>query len=97
MKPPTRERISRFSPSIYLTYAAGWVMKIWREEPFSSGVNFVPGHNQIDRDIGATVQRFVNHPVSPLDLARAVMELERVNAVEMLDMQGFGEKLTRQP
>jgi hypothetical protein len=95
MKPPQRERVSRFSPSIYLSYAAGWVMRIWREEDMSTYNNYVPGHTQADRDIAATVQRFVNHPVTQLDLAKAVLELERVNAVEIVDMAGFGEKVTK--
>ena len=92
-KSPLRERVTRFSPSMYLSYAAGWSMRVWREEPLDSINNYVPGHNQIDHDIVLTLQRFIQHPVSPLDLSRAVLELERVNAVECVDLQGSGEVL----
>jgi hypothetical protein len=90
--PIYRERISRFSPGIYLTYASGWVMRIWREEKLDNE-SYSPGRTQIDRDVAATIQKFISTPATPLDLCRAILEIERVNAVECIDFAGFGEVL----
>lgn len=90
-----RERISKMSLVPYLPYATGWTMRVWREEKLSSYTpgRFDPGRTRIDDDIHGVIQRFVQMPVAPLEIAEAVLALDRVNAVEVIDMAGFGEVL----
>lgn len=88
-----RERVSRCNLGTYLPYGMGWVMRVWREG-LSDG-DYIPGHTQIDSDVANVLTRFVSLATRPLDIGRAVLALERVRAVELIDMQGFGEKLTK--
>ena len=87
-----RERISKANLSAHLHFAAGWTMRVWREEPTSSSYP-APGRVRMDDDIFMAIGKFVDQPVSQLELARAILALERVNAVEITDMAGFGEVL----
>lgn len=88
-----RERISKVSLSPYLSYATGWVMRVWRESHIDTDLRFDPGRTRPEDDILKTIDRFVQMPVTPLELAKAILSLERVNAVEVIDMAGFGEVL----
>jgi len=90
-----RERVSKTSLSPYLSYATGWTMRIWREEPLSKFTpgKYEPGRTRLDDDIYGIIQRFVQMPVAPLEIAEAVLALDRVNAVEITDLAGFGEVL----
>lgn len=89
----TRERVVRVALAPYLPYAAGWVMRVWREHSMEDPGVFNPGRNQIDPDILGRVSQFSNIGTLPLEIARAVLNLERVNAVEVTDMTGFGDVL----
>lgn len=88
-----RERMSKIQLSTYLHYAAGWVMRVWRQEKIDGDIAYMPGRTLPDGDITATISRFVSFPVSQLDLAKAVLALDRVNSVEVIDIAGFGEVL----
>lgn len=88
-----RERISKVSLAPYLSYATGWAMRVWREERIDADLRFDPGRTRPEDDILKTIDRFVQMPVTQLELAKAVLSLERVNAVEVIDMAGFGEVL----
>jgi len=88
-----RERISKTSLSPYLSYAQGWTMRIWREERVDSTTLYIPGRCKTDDDVHNAIQRFVQLPASMLDVAKGILELPRVNAVEIIDMAGFGEVL----
>lgn len=85
-----RERVSRIALGPHLMYAAGWTMRVWREEPVSKN-SFSPSHTGIDDDVLRTIQRLQVPPAAPHELAAAVLALERVNAVEIVDMSGAGE------
>lgn len=87
-----RERVSKIALAPYLSYATGWVMRVWREEPVTTSD---PWRTRPADDILRTIDRFVQMPVSQLELAKAILALDRVNAVEIIDMAGFGEKLCR--
>ena len=87
-----RERISKANLSAHLHFAAGWSMRVWREEPPAS-LFPAPGRVRMDDDIFVAIGKFVDQPVSQLELAKAILELPRVNAVEIVDMAGFGEVL----
>lgn len=87
----TRERISRINLSPYLHYARGWTMRVWREEPKDK--QFEANQTLPDPDIQARINSAVQFPLSPYDLALRVLELERVNAVEVVDTVGAGEVL----
>jgi hypothetical protein len=88
-----RERTSRIAVSTYLPYATGWVMRVWREEKLDDTHFYEPGRNQVDPDIAATISKHVQFPVTPLKLAQAVLDLDRVNACEVVDFTGYGEVL----
>ncbi len=91
----TRERISKISLSQYLSYATGWTMRVWRAEEMQTPVQ-LPGRLQIDSDVHGVIGRLAQMACSPLELAKHILELPRVSAVEVIDMQGFGEKLRKQ-
>lgn len=88
-----RERISKVNLAVYLQYATGWTMRVWRHEKIDGDLFPNPGQTTVDGDISAAIQRFTSHPVTQLELARAILALERVNAVEVIDFAGFGEVL----
>lgn len=88
-----RERISKVNLAVYLTYATGWTMRVWRHEKVDMDLFHNPGQTTVDGDISAAIQRFTAHPATQLELARAILALERVNAVEVIDHAGFGEVL----
>jgi hypothetical protein len=92
---PFRERVSKINLATHLSYATGWTMRVWREERFDAQLDHVPGHTHVDNDIAGMIARNVQFPVPPVELAKAVLSLERVTAVEVLDFSGFGEKLTK--
>jgi hypothetical protein len=89
----TRERVSKISLSPYLSYATGWIMRVWRAEKLDGDFWREPGRVHMDGDVLNTVTRFVQMPVSQLELAKAILALDRVNAVEVTDVSGFGEVL----
>lgn len=88
-----RERVTRISLSPHLNYATGWSMRVWREEPMDSNRSFEPQRTLPDTDVIQTIQKFVSMANSPLEVAKAVVALERVNAVEIVDVTGAGEVL----
>lgn len=90
-----RERLSKVQLSTFLNYATGWVMRVWREERMDGTTHHLPGRSTPDDDVTTVINRFVSFPVSPLALAKAVLDLERVTKVEVIDFAGFGEVLTK--
>lgn len=88
-----RNRVSRIALGPFLTYASGWTMRVWRNEPLEHSGVYVPGRTHVDPDIHGTIQRFVQLPTGPLDLAKAILELERVTRCEVVDVSGNGEDL----
>lgn len=91
--PIYRERISRCPLSTYLSYATGWNMRVWREERLDGGPHREPGRTTLDADIVNTLARFTQLASSPLEIAKTVLELPRINAVEITDFAGHGEVL----
>lgn len=87
----TRERVTRINLSPYLHYARGWTMRVWRDEPKDKV--FEPNQTQPDPDVLARINSAVQFPMSQYDLALRVLELERVNAVEVTDTVGAGDVL----
>lgn len=88
-----RERVSKINLGPLLSYATGWVARVWRQEDIGNPHLYVPGRTTPDDDVLKTISRFVQMPVPPVELAQAILALERVNAVEVIDMSGFGEVL----
>ena len=91
----TRERITRISLGQFLSYATGWSMRLWRQEDLATPAQ-LPGRLQLDSDVHDVIGRLALAACSPLELAKHILELPRMNAVEIIDMQGFGEKLRKQ-
>ena len=91
--PIIRERTSKIHLQNHLQYAHGWTMRVWREEPLASTRTFEPNRVVIDEDIRIELGKHIQMPSSPLDIAKAVLALERVNAVEVTDLTGHGECL----
>jgi len=97
-QPPIyRERISRINLTPHLSYATGWTMRVWREEKLQDRSApepvRIPGRTPPDDDILITINRFIQSPVQPLEIAKAILALDRINAVEVIDLSGFGEVL----
>ena len=88
-----RERISKASLSPHLSYATGWTVRVWRAFPVGSDFNGPPGRTQLDADILSVIQRYVETPVGQLEIAKAILAIDHVNAVEITDLSGFGEVL----
>lgn len=84
-----RERVTKLNLSAILSYAAGWTLRVWREEPHDK--MFVASRTTVDLDIYSALDRHIQNPVSQFELAKAILALDRVNAVEITDMAGFGE------
>ena len=87
----TRERINRINLSPFLHYARGWTMRVWREEPKEK--QFDANQTLPDPDVLQRINSAVQFPMSQQDLALRVLELERVNAVEVTDAVGAGDVL----
>lgn len=87
-----RERMSRIALGSYMAYAAGWTMRVWRV-PVSETDHYEPNRTKPDADITQELQKFIVVPSIPLDIAKAILALPRVNAVEVLDIAGFGDVL----
>lgn len=92
--PVYRERVCRMNLGAHLNYATGWVMRVWREEEMDvHRDSFLPHRTQPDDDIFRKIQSYVQIATSPLDVAKGILSLERVNAVEIVDVTGAGEVL----
>ncbi len=91
----TRERISSANLTGYLTYASGWACRIWREQSTDSEVHYEPGRTRLDSDVVTAIQRFGDIPTSMLEVAKGILALPRVTRVEIRDMVGMGEVLTK--
>lgn len=90
----TRQRVSSANLTGYLTYAAGWGCRIWRDEAIDSLTSYDPGRVRLDSDVIAVIQRNADIPTTMLELAKAILALPRVTRVEIRDMVGMGENLT---
>lgn len=90
-----RERVSKINLGPLLSYATGWTARIWRQEEIGNPHLFVPGRTLPDDDVLKIISRFVQMAVPPVELAVAILALDRVNAVEIVDVSGFGEVLKK--
>lgn len=90
-----RQRFQTLPLSRYLPYAEGCIMRVWRDEPLDSGASYTPGRVNADADLWARLQSFIGFPATMLEIAQAVLNMERVQKVLITDDLGFGEYLTK--
>lgn len=83
-----RENICRLPLGFYITAATGWWIRVWRESDLNE-----PDPIDADKDLTELLTRMDQldaEQISFLSIATAVLNLERVNAVEVSDEEGFG-------
>lgn len=66
-------------------------MRVWREEP-KEGLPYPP-QPPTPKEIVDKLQELADIPVNQLDLAREILSIPKINAVEITDITGAGEVL----